>query len=288
MGKHRVIAGIYEILNIVNGKRYIGYSENILKRWDNHKYKLRREESCSPHLQSSWCVYGEKAFVFSIIEVLPSGLTKQEYEAVETKWVLHFKTNKQEFGYNAVMPGSYPMNEEGDNKSILFGENRVGTSFMCINTTSGEVTNLIGRKKVVEFTGISESKIGDLADYWKNIGKRKSLKGWMIVREEDYSPEYDYINFKRVRHVENKKTWRDYEANRASRKKAPEDIIPHTERNLKRRGIIAVNIATGEEKEYRMVKDSYVDFCKGKVTMCLRFPFGAHQHRGHYFRYNDV
>lgn len=290
MGKHRVIAGIYEILNTVNGKRYIGYSENILKRWDNHKYKLRREESCSPHLQSAWCVYGEVAFAFSIVEVLPDGLTKQEYEAVETKWVLHFKTNKQEFGYNAVMPGNYPINEEGDNKSILFGEGRIGTSFICINIASGEVTNLNGRKKVAEFTDINESKIGDLADYWKNIGKRRSLKGWMIVREEDYAPEFDYIGYKKIRKDKllAPKTWKDYEHTRKSRRKNTEDIIPTEQRNLRRVHIIAVNVLTGEERYYKMIKACYNEFNPAKVNKCLNSPFGKYQHRGHYFKRAEV
>ncbi len=37
MNKRNNKAGIYYILNLVNNKRYIGYTKNTDKRWDKHK-----------------------------------------------------------------------------------------------------------------------------------------------------------------------------------------------------------------------------------------------------------
>lgn len=280
MGKHRIIAGIYEILNTINNKRYIGYSENILNRWDRHKYNLRRKQSSCTHLQSSWSIYGEKVFKFSIIEILPSGLSKQQYEEVETKWVLYFKSNKQAFGYNGVMPGSYPLLKGDENKTNL---NRKKTKYICIHK-DGQIISLYGRKEVGDLVKTNENKIADLSAYWRGRRGRKSLNGWRIIKEENYNPEFDYIKFKKLKKSsEVKKTWRDYYS-----KKNKEDIIPYKERNLKRRKIVAVNIETGEEKYYDMIKDCYSEFDRSKVGRCLRCPFGQHQHRGHYFKYMDV
>ena len=91
MGTYKRIAGIYEILNTINNKRYIGHSKSILKRWEGHLYHLRRGDSLHTHLQSSWNIYGENSFKFSILEILPTNLTKQEYERVETTWIEKYK-----------------------------------------------------------------------------------------------------------------------------------------------------------------------------------------------------
>lgn len=62
------ISGIYKIVNKVNGKYYVGSSNDIRKRWNNHKSNLRRKNHKSPHLQSAWNKYGELNFDFVIVE----------------------------------------------------------------------------------------------------------------------------------------------------------------------------------------------------------------------------
>ena len=60
-------SGIYEIVNTVNGKRYIGSSKNIAFRWCIHKTELRHNAHHSRHLQSAWNKYGESLFQFRIL-----------------------------------------------------------------------------------------------------------------------------------------------------------------------------------------------------------------------------
>jgi group I intron endonuclease len=57
-------SGIYEILNTVNGKRYIGSAIKIAQRWKQHKVALRRGVHHSIPLQRAWDKYGEQAFKF--------------------------------------------------------------------------------------------------------------------------------------------------------------------------------------------------------------------------------
>ena len=59
--------GIYEILNTVNGKRYIGSAHKLGRRWKDHQYSLRRGDHHSKALQRAWNKYGEKAFRFLVI-----------------------------------------------------------------------------------------------------------------------------------------------------------------------------------------------------------------------------
>ena len=60
--------GIYKIVNLVNGKMYIGSAANIKKRWLIHKNELRKHIHHSIKLQRAWNKYEGINFKFEIIE----------------------------------------------------------------------------------------------------------------------------------------------------------------------------------------------------------------------------
>ena len=63
------ICGIYKITNIVNGKFYIGSSNNIKNRWSQHENALDEGTHGNAYLQNAWNKYGgKKNFKFEIIE----------------------------------------------------------------------------------------------------------------------------------------------------------------------------------------------------------------------------
>lgn len=62
------IPGIYQILNRVTGKCYIGSAVNIRKRWNCHKTYLRKGDHHSRKLQSSWNKHGEEAFEIVVLQ----------------------------------------------------------------------------------------------------------------------------------------------------------------------------------------------------------------------------
>lgn len=62
------MCGVYEIVNTANGKRYIGSSSNISKRWNEHIRSLNDDKHHSRYLQRSWLKYGQNCFEFSMIE----------------------------------------------------------------------------------------------------------------------------------------------------------------------------------------------------------------------------
>ena len=64
-------AGIYKITNILNGKFYIGSTNNFYKRKHNHFSKLGLGKHHNSHLQSSWNKYGSENFIFEIISICP-------------------------------------------------------------------------------------------------------------------------------------------------------------------------------------------------------------------------
>lgn len=63
--------GIYRILNLVNGRYYVGSSADILRRWGDHLAALRGSRHKNIHLQRAWNKYGEAAFRLDVLERAP-------------------------------------------------------------------------------------------------------------------------------------------------------------------------------------------------------------------------
>ena len=72
--------GIYQILNRINGKRYIGSAMSFKQRNAVHLSLLRKGNHHSRHLQNAWNLYGEKAFAFEVLEYVidPEQLIERE------------------------------------------------------------------------------------------------------------------------------------------------------------------------------------------------------------------
>jgi len=60
--------GIYIIENVVNGKKYLGSSKEIEKRFRRHKKDLKNGNHHNIYLQRSWNKYGESNFIFTCIK----------------------------------------------------------------------------------------------------------------------------------------------------------------------------------------------------------------------------
>lgn len=90
------ISGVYQILNKLDGKFYIGSAVNFNKRWNLHKYKLNKNKHDNKHLQAAWNKYGEGAFEFCILECCEKDLLV----AKEQFWLDWTKCCDREAGYN--------------------------------------------------------------------------------------------------------------------------------------------------------------------------------------------
>lgn len=63
-------AGVYNITNKVNGHSYVGSSNDIKRRWRDHKSRLRGNRHNNDYLQNAWNLYGEENFEFKTLAVL--------------------------------------------------------------------------------------------------------------------------------------------------------------------------------------------------------------------------
>ena len=61
--------GIYCIKNKINGKVYIGSSNNIERRFKRHKTELNTKRHSNKYLEKAYIKYGEENFEFIILEL---------------------------------------------------------------------------------------------------------------------------------------------------------------------------------------------------------------------------
>ncbi len=73
-------SGIYKIVNLIDGKMYIGSAVNLSKRWSEHQWKLSTNISPHLHLQNAWNKYGEDIFKFEVLEFIEDWTTLIERE----------------------------------------------------------------------------------------------------------------------------------------------------------------------------------------------------------------
>ena len=91
--------GVYQILNLVNGKFYIGSSVNIQRRFSTHRTLLRLGEHPNKYLQNAWNKYGENSFRFIILEeVKDLSLLRDR----ETYYLQSTNCTNHNIGYNLL------------------------------------------------------------------------------------------------------------------------------------------------------------------------------------------
>ena len=92
---------IYKITNLTNKKVYIGQTNQpINRRWNTHKRAAKNK--VNRHLYDSINHYGINNF---IIEQIDSSDTKEELDKKEKSWIVYYKSNLREFGYNMTEGG---------------------------------------------------------------------------------------------------------------------------------------------------------------------------------------
>lgn len=90
-------SGIYGIQNRINGKIYIGKSNNIYYRLKAHTTHLnRRHKDENPHLINAWHKYGEENFEYFVLEYCD----KEDLDWKELYWMDKFDVLDNSKGYN--------------------------------------------------------------------------------------------------------------------------------------------------------------------------------------------
>lgn len=94
--------GIYCITNTINGKKYIGQSWDIEKRFKQHVFNPP-----NTHIKNALQKYGINSFIFEAIFQLKNGPFTQKYlNRFENYYISRFDTTNNMYGYNKRDGGS--------------------------------------------------------------------------------------------------------------------------------------------------------------------------------------
>ena len=94
---------IYLITNLVNGKVYVGQTNQLLeRRWTLHKSRSRRNEGYTAHLYNAMRKYGIDAF--SIVSITTCE-TSDQANTLEAIWIILLDSTNPKVGYNMTSGG---------------------------------------------------------------------------------------------------------------------------------------------------------------------------------------
>lgn len=105
--------GIYKITNKINGKIYIGQSNNIKRRISEHQYKGDSSRVLIDHVIKK---YGWDNFTYEVVEECDSSKLNER----ETYWIQFYHSN--ETGYNMNLGGDFQSQGENNGRAILTEE----------------------------------------------------------------------------------------------------------------------------------------------------------------------
>jgi group I intron endonuclease len=103
---------IYIIKNIINGKLYVGQTDNPFGRWSRHKYNSTRYKY---PIYLAMQKYGIDKFQFVPIE---NFTTQEEVDIAEIFWINLLETRNNKFGYNIKEGGSHGKHSEESKKKM--------------------------------------------------------------------------------------------------------------------------------------------------------------------------
>jgi group I intron endonuclease len=202
--------GIYCFENIIDNKKYIGYSNNICRRKKEHIYCLNKGTHNNRHFQFAWNKYGEENFIFYVLEECELELLKER----ETYYIKIYRELNQCYNLNDGGNGSYNISDEtrlllsyATNGVVVSEKTRMRMSEAWRNRVISEEskkrmsisrmgnTNRRGRKQI---NAPSSSKYVGVC--WNNDDKKwrsqiklqgKKINLGSFVKEEDAALAYD-------------------------------------------------------------------------------------------------
>lgn len=127
---------IYCITNVINDKQYVGQAVIKSKRWKDHKSSLNVGKHNNRYLQAAYNKYGKEAFVYTVLEILPTTLNLNEREQY---WIDKL---------NTVAPNGYNLNPTA--ASAIGFKHTEETKLKWSEQRKGKIRSEEARKNIAE------------------------------------------------------------------------------------------------------------------------------------------
>lgn len=173
--------GIYCIKNKINGKVYIGSSNNIERRFKRHKTELNTKKHSNKYLEKAYNKYGEENFEFIILELC----NEEELIQKEIFFISKYDSLNISKGYNLSIPIKHPSLTSNKEYRTILSKSKLGKrpsnyeEMRKIRWKKVEVSNIQGNILYV-FNSLKETedslniKRGNVYNYLK--GKTLKIK----------------------------------------------------------------------------------------------------------------
>lgn len=190
------ISGIYKIKNKINGKYYIGSSDNILGthgRWMEHINGLKSNRHENNYLQRSWNKYGSKNFEFSILEEVP----KSDLLLVEQRYLnIAYKDGKKCYNLSFLAAGGgFAGHKHSEKSKRQTSEKLKGRPSPMKGKKIPVEKNCRCDQNIYTFQNLNTNEIfsGTRYNFWQKygfrrepisnliLGKCKTSHGWILL-----------------------------------------------------------------------------------------------------------
>lgn len=159
-------SGVYEILSKVDGKRYIGSSANLRKRWLIHRKKLRIGKHPNEYLQETWNVHGARNLVFKVLEKCPESQLIEREQA----WIDHYVSHDRTRGFNKSPTAGSPEGTKHNDQTRQKCRERATRVW-------GAVKKLDALSQALGYSSYDEYLLGE---HWKSFTNRvKEKQCWL-------------------------------------------------------------------------------------------------------------
>lgn len=182
---------LYKIINIINGKIYIGQSVNPLGRWRRHKSDAKIGKN-KKHFANAIRKYGAHNFIF---EVIAQARSLEDIDQSEIDCIKQYKSSDKNYGYNVALGGN--------GKRIISEETKKKLS--KINTGKKESEETRDRK--------SKSMFGKNKGFNNGMFGKKSLHAKLtknqadVIRSEYVTDQFSLIYLANKYGVSKKTIW---------------------------------------------------------------------------------
>lgn len=171
------ISGIYCITNNVNGKKYVGKSIDIKKRWIAHKCFLKAnnlsKKHCNRYLYNAVKKYGIENFEFEILECFCNNWCEDYAKEREFFWIEFLNTCNHSFGYNLRKDSSTKMIVHDKTKKLISQINK-GSN----NPNYGNYWGTDAKKKMSKLAKDRHQNTNIYNQEWKNKIKNSCKDTW--------------------------------------------------------------------------------------------------------------
>ena len=193
--------GIYKIINVVNNHFYVGSAVNFSRRKSRHFSELRTKKHNNKRLQNAWNKYGEKAFVFVVVEEVSD---KNLLLQAENVWLKQHVG--QEYCYNLGTDATAPSLGLSGERSPTWGRKRTISELAAQSWKGRKHTDeskkkiaakLKGREIPLEQRIRISRKLSGLGNFW--YGKKrpdhgeKVSRAVLVIKPDGATQEYPSI-----------------------------------------------------------------------------------------------